>query len=778
MKGFVVYATNKTVGNETQVQLFGRLENNDSFVAIIPFQHYFYIAESDSKKIQLLLSKYKVEKTKKTNFKGKKVLKISSESYTELNRLQEQVHKKKLHTYEADVKPEKRFMLDNDLLGTIEIEGHWESSEKVDRIYTSPEIKSVSHEDFKPSLKIISLDIESDKNTGKLFCVGLYSKNYKKNFLLSKKQVKDSVSCETEKELLEKFKEELIKQDPDILTGWHVIDFDLAYLRERFNKNKVAFDIGRTDSNPIIRIYSNFFKSSQANIPGRQILDALNLIRDPFIKEAPQIKNAKFDSYTLEDVSQSLLGEGKTLKGKKRHNEIEKLYKTNLPKLVEYNLQDCKLAYDLITKTKIIDLAIERSTLTGMPLNKITTSIAAFDSLYIREANKRGLVSPTTKYERKPERITGGYVMESKAGIYNNILMLDFKSLYPSIIKTFNIDPASFLEKPSKKIKTIKSPNKAYFINQPGVLPQIIEKLHKAREKAKKENRELSSYAIKIIMNSFFGVLASPNCRYFSLDMANAITHFGQHIIKLTAKEIEKKGEKVIYSDTDSVFVDVKINNVAEAEKIGSNIESHINTFYEKYVSKNYDRKSYLELEFQKLYKAFMIPPTRGNETGSKKRYAGLLHLKSREKIEIVGLEAIRGDWTEAAQEFQVKLLDKIFHKEEFVNFIRKYVKELQSGKLDSKLVYTKNLRKPVEEYTKTTPPHVKAARKIPNLQSSVIQYYITTEGPEPIQYHTHKIDYEHYIKKQLAPIANTLLFFFDKNFEEIIQTSKQMKLF
>ena len=122
------------------------------------------------------------------------------------------------------------------------------------------------------------------------------------------------------------------------------------------------------------------------------------MIKDPFIKEAPSIKKAKFDSYTLENVSQEILKDGKILKGKERHNQIENLFEQGKHKeLVEYNLQDCKLVYDIIEKTKIIDLAIERSTLTGLPLDKITASIAAFDSLYIREARKRMLVSPTSK---------------------------------------------------------------------------------------------------------------------------------------------------------------------------------------------------------------------------------------------------------------------------------------------------------------------------------------------------------------------------------------------
>lgn len=774
MKGYIVSISHKALEEETQIQIFGRLENNKSFCSLHKFTPYFFIRQSDEKKASALLKKFNIEETRLINFKGEKVSKISSENLQDIAKLASALHKKKIDTYEADLSPAMRFIIDNNLLGVVEI-GKYESSpaEKVDLLITDAEIKPA---EFMPKLKVLSIDIESNKKTDELFCIGMYSENYKKNFIIAKeKSHPDSVPCKSEAECLAKFREELIKFDPDIITGWHVIDFDLAYLRKKFEQNKIPFDIGRTNESARIKIESNFFRSSTAIVPGRQVLDALNLIRDPFIHEAPSIKNKKFDSYTLEDVSQKILGQGKLLKGKGRHDEIEKLFKTNQKKIVEYNLQDCKLAYDILEKTKTIELAVERSMLTGLPLNKLTASIAAFDSLYIREARKLGLVSPTTLFRERGERIKGGYVMESVPGIYHNILVFDFKSLYPSIIKTFNIDPASFSER--KNTGYIESPNKAYFKNQSGILPEIIEKLHKEREKAKKEKRELASYAIKIIMNSFFGVLASPNCRYYSLKMANAITHFGQFIIKLTAEQIEKMGHKIIYMDTDSCFVNAGLGK-EKADKLGKEIQDYINSFFRKYVKEKYQRASYLELEFEKQYLSFLMPKLRGQKAGSKKRYAGLLEKNGKEEIEIVGLEAIRGDWTDAAQEFQTKLLDKIFHKEEFVQFIRDYVKSLEEGKLDSKLVYRKSIRKSLSEYTKTTPPHVKAARQLDKLESNVIEYYITEAGPEPVQKHRHKIDYGHYIEKQLKPIANTLLFFFEKDFDEIISTSKQMKLF
>lgn len=774
MKAHIVNISSSNIEGKTTIQIFGRLENKKSFATVIPFTPYFYIKESDLHKVKNISKNAIIEKTTFVNKSQEKVSKISHTDKTELTKLIKEIHQKDLDTYEADLSPTMRYIIDNDLYNIIDITGETSPCELVDTIFSNPQIKPSSGE---IPLKLISLDIETNKNTEELFCIGLYSENYEKNFIKSNSKVEGAVSCIDERDLLTKFREEIILFDPDILTGWNVIDFDLNYLRKKFQEHNIPFNFGRTNENIKLKIENNFFRSSTANIPGRQILDGLNLIKDPFIKEAPLIKNKEFESYSLENVSRQLLGEGKIISGKDRHEELEKLYESNKEKLVEYNLQDCKLAYKLLIQTKILDLAIERSSLTGLPLNRISGSIIAFDSLYLREARKRGIVSPTLRYKEKEERIKGGFVMEPKPGIYHDVLVLDFKSLYPSIIKTFNIDPISMLDKKEKG--AIETPNKVYFRNTQGILPQIIDSLHKERERAKKEGRELSSYAIKIIMNSFFGILASPNCRYFSLDLANAITHSGQEIIKLTAKKIEEKGNKIIASDTDSIFINTNVEKEA-AKKLGIELQNYINNFYEEYIKEKYNRKSYLELEFKKYYSAFMLPKIRNAkiETGSKKRYAGLIENNGKESLEIVGLEAIRGDWTEAAKDFQIELLTKVFHREDPIQFIKNYIKMIKDGKMDSKLVYRKSIRKDLDKYTKITPPHVKAARQLDSMESNLVEYYITENGPEPIQKLKSKIDYEYYIKKQITPIADTILSFFNTSVDEITKNFKQKTIF
>jgi DNA polymerase-2 len=288
-------------------------------------------------------------------------------------------------------------------------------------------------------------------------------------------------------------------------------------------------------------------------------------------------------------------------------------------------------------------------------------------------------------------------------------------------------------------------------------------------------------------MNSFYGVLGNPSCRFFNPDISNAITHTAQAIIQLTAKKVEEMGYEVIYGDTDSVFIVSGAKTPDEARKIGKKIQKHINDFYDEYTRAEYHRKNVMELQFDKLFKIFLMPIVRGTDRGeaigAKKRYAGIIIKegmdgKDVEELHFTGMEFVRGDWTNLAKKFQEELFTKVFNKEEVAEYVKKFVKDLRTGKYDDMLIYRKSISKSLNEYTKTTPPHVKAARMLDKLTSSLIQYVMTIEGPEPLEKLKHKPDYEHYIEKQIKPIADTILFAYGKNFDDILKNSTQSSLF
>ncbi|MBR9692608.1 DNA polymerase II [Candidatus Woesearchaeota archaeon] len=780
MKGFIVDRTYRLIDSRAYVYLFGRLHNGASFLTINSFNPFFYIKKADldkAKKIAPVEDEAVDMKSMDEEPVHKIILKVPRDVPTVRKAYEDQG----IACFEADIRFTQRFCMNQGIYATLDIHGEYKKGQYVDRIYEEPDFTPV---DYTPKLTTLSFDIETSLDGKHLYAISLVTHEKKKVLFLKEKENKSHQTLkipntelfDDEKSLLERFTALIKEWDPDVITGWNVIDFDLADLKRRFDKHKLPFKLGRADWDCALRLEKTFMKDSTADFPGRVVLDGIHLLRSSFVR---------LDDYKLETAARELLGEGKLIKGDDRHEEIERQYHNDPKQLIAYNLKDSELVLQILDKLQLIELTALRSMLTGLTMERVRASIASFDSVYIRHMNTTGIVAPSGTYTEKAERITGGYVMQSKPGIYDYILVLDFKSMYPSVIRSFNIDPVSYLPKAKDKKSTkdvIVAPNGACFKNDEGLLPEIIQHLWKQRDEAKKRKDQVASLAIKTLMNSFFGVLASANCRFFSLEMGNAITHFAQHFIKLAAEKIEGQGYEVIYGDTDSVFVKSGAKDVKEAEKIGTTIQDKINAFYEDYVQKEFYRTNFMELEAEKVYRKFMMPTLRGSDVGAKKRYAGLLMKDGKEKLDFTGLEFVRRDWTEVSKKFQLELLDKIFHEQEVTGYVKTFIEDLKKGKYDKLLVYKKSVRKSLAEYVKTTPPHVKAARILEHhlggLPSSIIEYIMTENGPEPVDYLTGTIDYDHYIAKQIKPLADSVLGFYGTTFDELIEGSQQQTLF
>ena len=1200
LKAFIIYSTYRIENSKAYVHLYGRLENGESFQSIHTFKPYFFIKTQDKIKAEALLTQlvldgelkltdgmaFSLEDTNAINFDGEPMTKVTLWIPGDVKPLRGRFEQQLIKCYEADIRFTTRFMIDMGIQGACTITGAYKNgkpgSGQPQRIYHDPTIIPLTEEEretYFPQLKILSVDIETTMDAKQLLCLSLYTEGFGKGekekgekekvekvIMITQQHPNGVVAVPDEKTLLEAFLAEVKKVDPDVIVGWNFIDFDLMVLRDLFRKHKIPFTLGRNEDEARLMIQTSFFVDSKADIPGRQVLDGIQLLKGAFIK---------MENYKLNTAAKKFLGQEKLITGEARHEEIQRLYQEDQQQLAAYNLKDAKLTYDVLFAAGVMPLTIHRSLLTGMSLDRVNASIASLDFVYLKETQKRGLVAQGARGSdaESEERIKGGHVLESKPGIYKNILVFDFKSLYPSLIRTFNIDPYRFLDKTSKRYKAlneeernalIKAPNGACFMREQGILPQILETLWKNRDKAKKQKNDLASYAIKILMNSMFGVLANPTCRFYSLDMANAITHFGQHFIKLTAKRIADKGYEVIYGDsvgkdteivmnengtirfvkiselfertqkrtsdgkeyffppsrlvltldaqgksvfkkvkyvmkhrvqkkmyrifftndhyidvtedhsligyvnkqknnqladldrlievkptdigkrvrtiitikniprssiktrnyhrelyefmglfigdgsfdrqkkqnyylhlaggldsweiitkvlvplkekeyiknywlkkkgdicinglrlvrlfndefrkeskksipafllrekqeaicsflrglfsadgsvlfrnkkpiikftntnteiikmtsrllhlvgishstfsetrknrykgkesetiskhiyikdalsfrekvgfvinrkqerlslvsknsthrrtiknydfdlskvikiepieyrgdvydleiedthrffannvlvhnTDSIFVNTKKDSTEEAEQIGKDIAKEITAFYQQFVEQEYQRKSYLELQFEKTYVKFLLPRVRGSEKGAKKRYAGILMKEGKEALNFVGLEVVRRDWTALAKKFQTELLERVFHEKDVTGYVRDFIKEIKKGTYDDLLVYRKSLRKGVADYTKTTPPHVKAARKLEKIDGDIIEYYITTEGPEPVQKRRNPIDYQHYIDKQVKPLADSILGFYGSSFDDLVRGDNQKSLF
>lgn len=764
MKGFVVYASYRVENGKAKVYLFGRLENGESFVAIKSFRPYFMIKKENRDVFKVINTgvKFDVEESDFKNFKGELLIKIVLHNPKEVPSLRDQLLARGVECYEADIRFVYRFLIDHGIRGGVNIEGNFTQGRYVSRVYEEPEISGA---DVNVPLKSLSIDIETDGNATRIYSIALYSESLKKTFVVSDSPVEGAKTVPDEKALLTIVMETIKNLDPDFIIGWNLIDFDFKVMTERCRALGIQLSLERLEGWPTyVKINGEFLKDSEAEIPGRVAFDGIHLLRASFVR---------IEDYRLDTVAKELLGEAKSISFKDKRKEIELLYRDSRAELCRYNLKDTELVYRILVEKGFIDLAVARTKLTGMLPDRIKASVASLDSLYIRETSLRKIACATTRVAEREERIKGGFVMQSKPGIYNCVSVFDFKSLYPSIIRTFNIDPLSF--SPDGEIV---APNGAKFRNENGILPMIIERLWAQRDDAKRRKNSAESLAIKITMNSFFGVLANPACRFYSLEMGNAITNFGQMIIKNTADILRKQGLNVIYGDTDSIFISLDGNSVGEAEVISKKVARDVNSFYDEYIPKNYNRKSCLELQYEKTFNKFLMPRIRDSDVGSKKRYAGLLMKDGKEKMVFTGLEVVRRDWTEAAKRFQMQLLELIFHEQDFKMYIRNYVQDLKAGKLDDLLIYKKALRKDVSKYTKTTPPHVKAARQLDRIDNPVIEYFLTRDGPQPVEMRKSPIDYGHYIEKQIKPIADTLLSFSEESFDDIVAKSKQKTLF
>jgi len=356
--------------------------------------------------------------------------------------------------------------------------------------------------------------------------------------------------------------------------------------------------------------------------------------------------------------------------------------------------------------------------------------------------------------------------------------VFDFKSLYPSLIRTFNIDPLTYV--PDGRGAVLHTPGGASFrADDVGILPALVARLWEERAQARAAGDAVRAQATKILMNSLFGVLGSPASRLFAPAVANAITLAGQHVIRLAVAAVERLGHRVIYGDTDSLFVDVGETDLSCAAAAGESLRAAIGTAVGETLTREFGCTSHLELEFEKVYARFFMPEVRGGKTGSKKRYAGLVVHGAEEHVEFVGLEAVRRDWSRVARRFQRALLDRVFHDQPVDDFVRTFVAELRAGAFDDELVYRKAIRKPLEAYTKTTPPHVRAARKAEGGAGRLIQYVVTRVGPEPADATTAPPDHEHYVEHQLEPIADAVLRFLGSpDFGTLTGERRQLSLF
>jgi DNA polymerase-2 len=368
---------------------------------------------------------------------------------------------------------------------------------------------------------------------------------------------------------------------------------------------------------------------------------------------------------------------------------------------------------------------------------------------------------------------TGGYVMEPLPGLHEHVAVLDFRSLYPTVIRTFQIDPLN-LRRDGAREDDLVAPNGAAFARERGILPALLDDLMARREEARHAGDRVKSHAIKILMNSFYGVLGTTACRFYDPRLANAITGFGQELLLWCRGRIEAGGRRVLYGDTDSLFVETGAPDAAGARATAERLTAELNRDLARHVEQRWRVTSRLDLVFDRLYLKLFLPAMRHGTGGARKRYVGL---QDDGAVVFTGMEAVRGDWTALAREVQRALYARLFAGEPVDAYLRGVVEDLRAGRHDDALVYRKALRRDAASYTATTPPHVAAARKMDRRTRGRIAYVITTGGPEPADARAHPLDHEHYVQKQIRAVAEPVLALLGLEFARVVGDERQLTL-
>lgn len=473
--------------------------------------------------------------------------------------------------------------------------------------------------DYDPSLiRIAYLDIETTCESGfpdvdrpieEVTVITIKVNNDIHVFGLGDYSIPDSSAVchhySDERDLLIEFIQTWRELDPDIVTGWNVKFFDIAYLYARMRSL-----IGEQEANKMspwgkVRehmVYTKHGQKTAFDLTGIAILDYLDLYKTfTYVTQ---------ESYKLDHIAEIELGEKKLAYDE--YDSISDFYKKNFPKFVQYNYQDTMLIEKLENKMKLIELGLALAYAAKVNYVDIFSQVRTWDQIIYHHLRGKGVVIPMKKGMAKGEQYEGAYVKEPLTGKHDWIVSFDLNSLYPHLIMQYNVSPETKVRdltkeelfgcakvkddvlegKDSEKLKQLAkkgsvAANGTVFRNDfQGFLPELMEKMYLERKKykklmieaqKKKESNpndksldfDISKYhnfqlVRKIQLNSAYGAIGNQYFRYFDVEMAEAITVSGQLSIRWIIDHLNaflnkinetEKVDYVVASDTDSVYL-------------------------------------------------------------------------------------------------------------------------------------------------------------------------------------------------------------------------------
>ncbi|MEW6528992.1 MAG: DNA-directed DNA polymerase [Candidatus Micrarchaeota archaeon] len=653
----------------------------------------------------------------------------------------------------------------------------------------------------------------NNKGEDRYKCKGKYEDEFKDNdenfnneygvFTYKQSEKKFVHTSKNESEMILDFCRKINDVDPDLIYGYNSSVFDLPYLKTRAEMLNITFSLGRGRG----RHSTNLKLIKKGMINGAKINGRIHLDIYPGIRFFGFIGLIKAQEFTLEKIYEEMTNKKKRMI--KRLNIWEMWDSGALDELVEYSLGDSVVTLEL--GETVLPLFIELSKLTKMPLFDVslTTSGQLVENLLMHQSQIRGEIIPSKPneseiIERQRNPIEGAFVKLPEPGIYENIAVFDFRGLYPSIIISYNIDPASLAkcQKHSEHVehygthesyennsnKIYVSPTGAKFISGPkGVIPSTLERVLNMRIEVKQELKKYDkqsqeykklyarSHALKILANSFYGYLGYARSRWYNRQCAESVTAWGRMHIHKAASQAEAAGFKVLYADTDSLFL-----------LLGDKKKEDALAFLDE---TNHKLPEKMELELENFYSRGVFVSKKQDEKGAKKKYALLAEDGS---IKIRGFELVRRDWSKIAKDIQYKVLEIILKegsKEKAVAAVKETIEKLKGGgvKIEELVIYTQLTKKP-ENYDIISPELAAAkkaiARGVPLEKGSVIAYVITKSGKsisekaEIAEYVKEKdYDSDYYINNQVLPAVMKILKELGYNEDDLKNKGRQKNL-
>jgi DNA polymerase I len=588
-----------------------------------------------------------------------------------------------------------------------------------------------------------------------------------------------------ERELFSAFAAKVRELDIDVIIGYNSANFDIRYMIERARKLGVKFNLSRYEGETRLESHGLV---QRVKIGGVIHVDMYQVVKFISIVGASE-SILKLNSYTLKNVYEAISGGKKTTVDKMNIYKLWDGTSKELEELAVYNLSDSRslqAVYDMF-----VPITIELSRTTGDILSDtaVSTTGQLVDYLCMRYANRANEMVPNKPDEgeikkRLANPIEGAYVKTPDPGIYENLAIFDFRGLYPSIIISYNIDPATVCYDCTDYHE---SPLGTKFDKKrKGIMPIILKMLIDQRAAVKREYKKnpddkylgSRSSALKILSNSFYGYLGYARSRWYSRDCAGSVTAYGRQYIKEAIKAAEDRGFRVIYGDTDSIVMLLEKKPREEAL-----------AFLKEFNSKLPEN---MELEVEDFYKrgVFVGRKTESGIAGAKKKYA---LISESGRIKIRGFELVRRDWSRIARDTQRKVLEAILQEgsaEKAADIVKRVVQELKGGKVPlSELAINTQLRKGIDSYDSKS-PELGAARKAvkaglkrkDEVEEAVISYVITRHGSSisdkaELEEFAKDYDPDYYINHQVLPATMRILKELNFNEDDLKGLGKQSKL-